>query len=179
MLTKNTPFLLTSTKQSVASLFCTPGYRHSPPHFHLCGSHSVCNQRELPTRGGDAGCRCSWAHCAKDELSTHQDIMRGLTPPITPALLARTLCKYPEQTLQWLFMTVINKCSLKVSFPYKGWTVLVTDAAIWHCVNMDITENSDCVIFSALSVNMYPVLCLCSSHDAVQWVIRFHLSLKV
>lgn len=92
-------FLWMSTKQSVALLFCTPGYRHNPPNFHLCGSRSVCNQRKLPTRGADAGCRCSRAHCSQDELSTVQDIMRELTPPTTSALLAWTLCKYPKQTL--------------------------------------------------------------------------------
>lgn len=101
------------TKRSLALLFCTPGYRHNPPHFHLYGSRSVCNQRKLPTRGGDAGCRCSRAHCAQDELSTDQDLLRGRTPPTTPSLLAWTLCKYLEQTLLWVFITVVNMCCLK------------------------------------------------------------------
>lgn len=152
-----------STKQSVASLFCIPGYRHSPPHFHLCGSRSVCNQRKLPTRGGDAGCRCSWAHCAQDELSTDPDIMRGLTPPTTPALLAWTLCKYPEQSLLWLFFTTVTMCRLKVFFPYEDWTVMVNDAAAWGCINIHVTENSVSLIFSVLAANIYPVQCLCSS----------------
>lgn len=134
------------TKQGVALLFCTPGYRHSPPHFHLCGSRSVCNQRKLPTRGGDAGCRCSRAHCAQDELSTDQDIMRGLTPPTTPALLAWMLCKYLEQTLLWVFITIVNKCRLKVFSPiqtgYRSWMMLYEFA-----VNVDIIENTVSVFF--------------------------------
>lgn len=125
------------TKQSLALLFCTPGYRHSPPHFHLCGSHSVCNQRKLPTRGGDAGCRCSRAHCAQDELSTDQDLLRGLTPPTTPALLAWTLCKYLEQTLLWVFILLSIHAIWKYFPLYK-----LAIGLQWYALNLDIFENS-------------------------------------
>lgn len=65
----------------------TPGYRHHPPHLHLCGSHSIRDQRKLPRGGGDGGCRCSRAHRAQHELWTDQDLLRPLTPPTTPTVL--------------------------------------------------------------------------------------------
>lgn len=75
------------------ALLC-PGNRNNSPYFHLYGSGSVCNQRKLPARRGDAGYRCGRAHCAQDELSTDQNFMRELTP----AVLAKTLC-----TIQWKY----------------------------------------------------------------------------
>lgn len=75
-----------------------PGYRHSPPHLHLRGSSSVPHQRELPATGGDAGCRSSQPHWDQNELSTEQNIMRGLTPPTTPALLSLEPSSYHKWT---------------------------------------------------------------------------------
>lgn len=54
------------------------GNRNNPPHFHLCGSGCVCNQRKLQTGGGHAGYRCSRAHCAQDELTKDQNILSRL-----------------------------------------------------------------------------------------------------
>lgn len=124
------------TKQRLALLFCTPGYRHSTPHFHLCGSRSICNQRKLPTRGGDAGFRCSWAHCAQDELSTNQDLLRGRTPPTTPALLTWTLCKYLEQTI-----TFQKSCQYML---FENMPLVQTghgSSAVMP-LNVDVTKNS-------------------------------------